>query len=170
MKNDPEMFFHATVPFNFSETFITENTEFFEVAIDRYKLLDLPPFIYLLDAFQKLQVTERLFEITVPTLIIAGKKDILKPPGAWDRFSMYLTIGDDHIRELESLVLRIVRPKGNKQIGKFKRAEDLRRALRREARQRSLKEIDELFPRKMIGKSAKATALSSCRNLPGKYV
>ena len=51
--------------------------------------------------------------------------------GAWDRFSMYLTIGDDHIRELESLVLRIVRTKGNKQIGKFKRAEDLRRALRR---------------------------------------
>lgn len=72
--------------------------------------------------------------------------------GAWDRFSMYLTIGDDHIRELESLVLRIVRPKGNKQIGKFKRAEDLRRALRRRAREESQKELEELFPRKMLTK------------------
>src|SRR6266852_5726946 len=75
--------------------------------------------------------------------------------GAWDRFSMYLTIGDNHIRELESLVLRIVRPKGNKQIGKFKRAEDLRRALRRKAKQKSQQEIEDLFPRKMIGKRVK---------------
>jgi len=75
--------------------------------------------------------------------------------GAWDRFSMYLTIGDEHVRELESLVLRIVRPRGNKQIGKFKRAEDLRRALRRKAKQESQQEIEELFPRKMIGKRAK---------------
>lgn len=74
--------------------------------------------------------------------------------GAWDRFSMYLTIGDDHVRELESLVLRIVRPKGNKQIGKFKRAEDLRRALRRRARQESQLELEELFPRKMLAKRA----------------
>jgi hypothetical protein len=76
--------------------------------------------------------------------------------GAWDRFSMYLTIGDDHIRELESLVLRIVRPKANKQIGKFKRAEDLRRTLRRRAKQESRREIEELFPWKMVGKGAKS--------------
>jgi hypothetical protein len=80
--------------------------------------------------------------------------------GAWDRFSMYLTIGDDHVRELESLVLRIVRPKGNKQIGKFKRAEDLRRALRRKAKQESEREIEDLFPRKMIGKRAKGKRAS----------
>jgi len=69
---------------------------------------------------------------------------------------MYLTIGDDHIRELESLVLRIVRPKGNKQIGKFKRAEDLRRALRRRAKAESQQEIEELFPRKVVRKNAKS--------------
>lgn len=79
--------------------------------------------------------------------------------GAWDRFSMYLTIGDNHIRELESLVLRIVRPKGNKQIGKFKRAEDLRRTLRRRAKQESQLEIEELFPRRMVGKRAKSKRL-----------
>lgn len=37
---------------------------------------------------------------------------------SWDRFSVYLTIGDSHLRELESLILRIVKPKGNKQKGK----------------------------------------------------
>src|SRR5579872_6150739 len=34
---------------------------------------------------------------------------------SWDRFSVYLTIGDSHLRELEALAVRIVRPKGNKQ-------------------------------------------------------
>ena len=30
---------------------------------------------------------------------------------SWDRFSVYLTIGDHHLRELEALILRTVRPK-----------------------------------------------------------
>lgn len=40
----------------------------------------------------------------------------------WDRFSVYLTIGDSHLRELESLVLRIVRPGGNVHGGRFIKA------------------------------------------------
>jgi len=76
--------------------------------------------------------------------------------GAWDRFSMYLTIGDDHIRELESLVLRIVRPKGNKQVGKFARAVDLQRTLRQKAKQKSQQKIDEIFSRKVLDKRANA--------------
>lgn len=43
----------------------------------------------------------------------------------WDTFSVYLTIGDKHLRELESLVLRIMQPPGNKQLGNFAKAEDL---------------------------------------------
>jgi len=31
----------------------------------------------------------------------------------WDRFSVYLTIGDSHLKELESLILRTVKPSGN---------------------------------------------------------
>lgn len=45
---------------------------------------------------------------------------------AWDRFSMYLTLNDSHIKELESLVLRIVRPEGNRQKGKIVKARVLR--------------------------------------------
>ncbi|MHA2278895.1 MAG: alpha/beta fold hydrolase [Candidatus Kariarchaeaceae archaeon] len=80
VKNDPDLFFHSTILFNFSESFISNNPEFFKVAIDRYKLLNLSPFVKLMDAFQKLNITERLPEIKVPTLIIAGEKDLLKPP------------------------------------------------------------------------------------------
>jgi len=48
---------------------------------------------------------------------------------SWDRFSVYLTIGDSHMKELESLILRIVNTTGNKQKGKFSKAENLRRKL-----------------------------------------
>ncbi len=51
---------------------------------------------------------------------------------SWDRFSVYLTIGDSHLRELESLILRIVKPSGNKQKGKFTKSEDLRRRFKRD--------------------------------------
>src|SRR6266568_6304753 len=42
---------------------------------------------------------------------------------SWDRFSVYLTIGDSHLKEMESLILRITHPTGNKQIGKFVKCE-----------------------------------------------
>jgi hypothetical protein len=45
--------------------------------------------------------------------------------GSWDRFSVYLTLRDDHIKELESLLLRIVSPEGNKQQGKFVKSQNL---------------------------------------------
>jgi hypothetical protein len=57
-----------------------------------------------------------------------------KHRGNWDRFSVYLTIGDSHLKELESLVLRIVRPTGNSQAGKFFDAENLRKVLARDMR------------------------------------
>jgi len=51
---------------------------------------------------------------------------------SWDRFSVYVTIGDSHIREMESLIIRILKPPGNKQKGKFANSEDLRRRFRRD--------------------------------------
>src|SRR5436189_827854 len=38
---------------------------------------------------------------------------------SWDRFSVYLTIGDQHLKELECLILRITKPRGNKVKGNF---------------------------------------------------
>lgn len=63
----------------------------------------------------------------------------------WDRFSIHLTVGDEHLRELESLVMRIATPKGNKQKGKFSRSEDLRRRFRRQVAQYQRIELERLF-------------------------
>jgi hypothetical protein len=51
--------------------------------------------------------------------------------GSWDRFSVYLTVRDDHMKELESLILRIAKPSGNRTGGKFSKSKDLRRDLNR---------------------------------------
>ncbi len=63
----------------------------------------------------------------------------------WDRFSVYLTIGDQHLRELEALVLRIAAPKGNLVKGKFAKSEDLRRRFKRDIARLQRVELDELF-------------------------
>ena len=79
---------------------------------------------------------------------------------SWDRFSVYLTIGDTHLRELESLVLRIVITKGNKQKGKFIKSEDLRRRFARDAKRSWQLEIQEMLglsaPRRPIRRPAPA--------------
>jgi hypothetical protein len=43
----------------------------------------------------------------------------------WDSFSIYLTLDIHHIKELETLVLRITDPKGNKKKGRFPHAQNL---------------------------------------------
>jgi hypothetical protein len=64
---------------------------------------------------------------------------------SWDRFSVYLTIGDSHLRELESLLLRIAKTKGNKQKGRFAKSEDLRGHFARDAKQFWLREMQDLL-------------------------
>jgi hypothetical protein len=64
---------------------------------------------------------------------------------SWDRFSVYLTIGDQHLRELEALILRTVKPAGNKQTGKFAKSDDLRRRFRRDMKQNLNAAIDGMF-------------------------
>lgn len=69
--------------------------------------------------------------------------------GLWDRFSIYLTIEDRHLRELESLVVRIAKPKGNRQTGKFARSENLMRMIRRRVKEKQRAEWLELIGREM---------------------
>ena len=47
----------------------------------------------------------------------------------WDKFNVYLTKKDEHMKELESLFLRIMKPAGNKVKGKFAGSENLRKTL-----------------------------------------
>ena len=68
----------------------------------------------------------RLYYVGLATNLRNRLKIHLKDRHAhtWDRFSVYLTIKDEHLHELEALVLRIASPKGNRQAGKFVRSQD----------------------------------------------
>jgi len=63
----------------------------------------------------------------------------------WDRFSVYLTIGTGFMKEIESLLLRIATPSGNKVRGEFLRSENLLPKVRAEYRLRRSEEEEELF-------------------------
>ncbi len=81
----------------------------------------------------------RLYYVGLANNLMARLKTHLRDRhhGSWDRFSVYLTVHDDHMKELESLVLRIVNPSGNKQIGKFANSKNLRLTLNQQ-----MKEVD----------------------------
>lgn len=68
----------------------------------------------------------------------------------WDRFSVYLTIDDDHIRPLEALVLRIVDPSGNRVKGRLGGAMDLARKLKREMEERIRDETATLLGERFV--------------------
>jgi predicted GIY-YIG superfamily endonuclease len=82
---------------------------------------------------------------------------------SWDRFSVYLTIGDSHMRELEALILRIVKPKGNNQKGKFAKSEDIKRRFGRDVRERHRRDVDLLLG--MPLRAAKVEKLSANRKV-----
>jgi hypothetical protein len=65
--------------------------------------------------------------------------------GAWDSFSVYLTIGGQHLHELETLLLRINDRKGNKQRGRFGKAEDLKRRFRRDLKKSQKEELQQIL-------------------------
>jgi hypothetical protein len=72
---------------------------------------------------------------------------------SWDRFSVYFTIGDQHLKELESLILRIAKPKGNKVKGKFKSSQDLRRKFAGDIRMLYRRELAMLLGRELAEKA-----------------
>lgn len=51
--------------------------------------------------------------------------------GKWDSFSLYLVRKSDHIKELESLILRIADPRGNRVKGRLPNADNMAHLLKR---------------------------------------
>lgn len=86
--------------------------------------------------------------------------------GIWDRFSVYLTIGDSHLKELESLILRTVKPRGNTQTGKFIRSENLRGRLARDLRRKNREEINWLIGRTTAPRPKRARRRASRKGQP----
>jgi hypothetical protein len=76
---------------------------------------------------------DQLYYVGLATNLMGRVKEHLRDRhrGGWDRFSVYLTNSDSHIKSLESLLLRIVRPSGNRVSGGFGRPANLLRGLHR---------------------------------------
>lgn len=77
---DANAFFNATVPWNFSQAFITANTALLADAKKRYGSLDFPAVVCLCECFLNVNFTARLGEIKCPVCIVAGSLDLLKGP------------------------------------------------------------------------------------------
>lgn len=93
---DAEIFFNATVPWNFSPKFIRENLELMEEAKKRYALLDFPSIIRLCESFLEVDFTSQLQQITAPTCIIVGSEDKLKGPEYADILHAGITNSELH--------------------------------------------------------------------------
>jgi len=76
---------------------------------------------------------ERLYYVGLASNLMARVKHHLKDrhAGKWNRFSVYLTTMGDHIKPIESLLLRIINPKGNRVKGRLPGARDMKRDLNR---------------------------------------
>lgn len=68
----------------------------------------------------------------------------------WNRFSIYLTQGDEHLKELESLVLRILMPKGNRVAGKFMDSRDLVKLFKQKVQFMQRRELFEITGNEVI--------------------
>jgi len=62
--------------------------------------------------------------------------------GKWDRFSIYITREQQHMRDLESLVLRISTPSGNRDSGEIPGAKRLNRTFTREILAKMAERLD----------------------------
>lgn len=83
---------------------------------------------------------------------------------SWDRFSVYLTISDDHMKELESLLLRIVMPAGNYRNGRFLESENLLPKLENEIRTCQKRELDALLGRAVAATPKRRSPVSATRS------
>jgi len=68
-----------------------------------------------------------------------------KHKGKWTHFSLYIIRRAGHIKELESLLLRIAYPEGNSQKGKLKNSKNLLPVLRRQVKQKIQQEFQDIF-------------------------
>jgi hypothetical protein len=68
-----------------------------------------------------------------------------KHAGKWDRFSLYLVRDSDHIKEIESLLLRIADPSGNAVKGKLVGAENMRPGLKKQIKQSQDSKLEKML-------------------------
>jgi len=63
----------------------------------------------------------------------------------WTHFSLYIISKQEHIKEFESVILRVAWPKGNTVKGKLSRAKNLRPSLKRQLKAEWVRQIDGII-------------------------
>jgi len=77
-KQDPALLYQTSYHMNFSQGWISANKEFLEGSEERYAAINLQSFAELMKSFYALHITDRLADISAPTLIIVGEEDLIK--------------------------------------------------------------------------------------------
>lgn len=96
---------------------------------------------------------DRLYYVGLATNLKRRIKQHLKDKhaGKWNRFSLYLVRKQEHIKELESLILRIADPTGNATSGRLPGADNLSPVLNRKMNEQIARQLGDIFgtvPRK----------------------
>ncbi len=86
---------------------------------------------------------------------------------SWTHFSLYLVRNEDHIHEIESLLIRIANPKGNSLIPKSNKGSTLLKQLKLMVKQKHKKELDDMFGENGRNKSKKKSGLKHPKTLDG---
>lgn len=77
-RKDPELMLRTSVGLNYSNAYIGANQATIDASVPRFALLDFKAFENLMHAFYNLDLTGKLSQIQMPTLIIVGEDDVIK--------------------------------------------------------------------------------------------
>jgi 3-oxoadipate enol-lactonase len=100
---DPRVFYKAILPWNYSAAYLAANREVLtkrEEAIAGLPRDWFEAFARLCDAFMEIKLTDSLYSITCPALVVVAERDILKHKGYSDiiasrlRYALYEKISD----------------------------------------------------------------------------
>lgn len=114
---------------------------------------------------------DRLYYVGLASNLMGRVKQHTKDRhrGQWDRFSVYLTSTKDHIKPLESLLLRIFQPSGNRVKGKMPGALDLKPALFKQVRMADVADLNQALGKKKAAPKATPIKKSVTAKLNSKF-
>lgn len=92
----------------------------------------------------------RLYYVGLATNLRGRIKQHLrdKHSGKWDKFSLYLVRKVDHIKEIESIIMRVAKPAGNAAKGSLPGSENLKVALETSIQDEMNRRLGDLLGRK----------------------
>lgn len=90
---------------------------------------------------------DKLYYVGLAGSLLTRLKQHLKDhhQNTWDRFSIYLTLDSSYMKEIESVLIRIAHPPGNRVKGKFSNCENMLRQIKRAYHEKRQEEESEIF-------------------------